>query len=158
VVTSDGVTGSLTLPRDVAQLKALIAELDAALVLLDPLMSRLDAALDSHKDSEVRLALEPVVDIATRSGAAVLGIIHVNKSAGADPLTLIMGSRAFVAVARSVLFAMTDPDDNERRLLGQPKDNLGRCDLPTLTFGIQSVHVAVRYVSYDKPRRTGRVH
>jgi hypothetical protein len=36
---------------------------------------------------------------------------------------------------------MTDPDDEEIRLLGQPKNNLGRTDLPTLTFRIESAHV-----------------
>jgi hypothetical protein len=36
-----------------------------------------------------------------------------------------MASRAFSAVARSVLFAMADPDEEGGRLLGQPKSNLG---------------------------------
>jgi hypothetical protein len=123
-------------------------------VLLDPIMSRLDAKLDSHKDMEVRLALEPVVDIADRSGAAVLGIIHVNKGTGSDPLTAIMGSRAFVAVARAVLFAMIDPDHEERHLLGQPKNNLGRADLPSMTFTIQTAHVAD---TDEGPIYTGRL-
>ena len=34
-------------------------------------------------------------------------------------------------------------DDETRRLLGQPKNNLGRMDLPTLTFAIQGVCVAM---------------
>jgi hypothetical protein len=53
-----------------------------------------------------------------------------------------MGSRAFAAVARAVLFTMIDPDDDARRLLGQPKNNLGRTDLATLTFTIHGVCVA----------------
>jgi len=70
---------------------------DAALILLDPLLSRLDSSLDSHKDAEVRIALEPLVALADRSAAAVLGLIHVNKSGGQDPLDIVMGSRAFAA-------------------------------------------------------------
>jgi hypothetical protein len=89
----------------------------------------------------VRLALEPLVAVADRCRAAVVGLIHVNKGEGADPLTLIMGSRAFVAVARAVLFVMSDPDDEKVRLVGQPKNNLGRTDLPTLKFTIEGVKV-----------------
>jgi hypothetical protein len=71
-----------------------------------------------------------------------------------DPLTTLMASRAFAAVARAVLFVMTDPDDEELRLLGQPKNNLGRTDLPTLTFRIESAHVAD---TDEGPVWTGRV-
>ena len=51
-----------------------------------------------------------------------------------------MGSRAFTAVARSVHTVILDPDDetNRRRLFGTPKNNLGRSDLPTLGFVIDS--------------------
>ncbi len=73
----------------------------------------------------------------------MLGLIHVNKGTSGDALTMLMGSRAFAAVARAVLFAMADPDDETRRLLGQPKNNLGRTDnLPTLQFRIVSMKVA----------------
>ena len=42
-------------------------EVDAGLILLDPLMSRLDGKLDTHKDAEVRQALEPLVQLADRT-------------------------------------------------------------------------------------------
>ena len=142
VLTSDGIESTLTLPIDLTALAEAVREVQAVLILLDPLMSRLDAALDSHKDHEVRIALEPLVKLAGATDAAVLGILHVNKGTSADPLTLLMGSRAFAAVARSVLFIMTDPDDDTQRLLGQPKNNLGRTDLPTLKFTIQGIKVA----------------
>jgi hypothetical protein len=48
-----------------------------------------------------------------------------------------MGSRAFTAVSRAVLFAMRDPDEDGRYLLGQPKNNLGRLDLATLCYEIE---------------------
>lgn len=142
VTTSTGTEGTLTLPSDLGDLEWAITEISAALILLDPLMSRLGADLDSHKDAEVRQALEPLVALADKCDAAFLGLIHLNKSTGGDPLSRMMGSRAFAAVARAVLFVMTDPDDESVRLLGQPKNNLGRTDLPTLTFTIRSAHVA----------------
>jgi hypothetical protein len=142
VLTPEGANASLTLPVDLPEMKRVIRVADAALVVLDPLLSRLDVSLDSHKDSEVRQALEPLVSLADVANVCVLGLIHVNKTATTDPLTSIMGSRAFAAVARTVLFVMADPDDESRRLLGTPKNNLGRADLPTLAFRIVGVKVA----------------
>jgi AAA domain-containing protein len=142
VKVADDEYAALSLPDNVEDLEEKVGEVDAALVLLDPLMSRLGASLDSHKDGEVRQALEPVVRVADRTGAAVLGIIHVNKSESGDALNRIMGSRAFGAVARSVLYAMKMPEDPSVRVLGLSKSNLGQEDADTLTFRIEGVKVA----------------
>jgi hypothetical protein len=143
-VETEGVQSSLSLPRDVAALEQHILDYDVALVLLDPLMSRLDAKLDSHKDAEVRVALEPLSRIADRTNCVVLGIIHVNKSSSTDPLTMLMGSRAFAAVARAVLFVMADPEVTKGRMMGQPKNNLGKIDdLPTLMFRIDDCNLGM---------------
>ena len=142
VTSADLLDTTLSLPIDLAGLEQAVADVHAALILLDPLLSRLDASLDSHKDAEVRRALEPLVSLADRTGAAVLGLIHVNKSTSQDPLNAVMGSRAFAAVARSVLFVMADPDEEQTRLLGLAKNNLGRMDLPTLAFQITGEKVA----------------
>jgi len=155
VETSSGIGTGLSLPRDLVQVERHVEDNRAGLILLDPLMSRLDGKLDTHKDAEVRLALEPLTALADRSGAAVVGLIHVNKGSSTDPLTLIMGSRAFAAVARAVLFVMTDPDDDSLRLLGQEKNNLGRTDLPTLSFRIDTATVVDDPLD---PVTTGRVH
>lgn len=144
----------LSLPDDLPALEEQILLVDAALVLLDPLLSRLSAELDSHKDAEVRSALEPIVRIADSTGICVLGLIHVNKGTSADPLTMLMGSRAFVAVARAVLFVMVDPEDEEARIVGQAKNNLGGLDVPSLTFTIEDAHVCD---TPEGPVHTGRL-
>lgn len=129
----------LSLPRDLPAMAHHARGTDAALLLLDPLMSRL-GDLDTHRDAEVRQALEPLAAIADQARMSVLGLIHHNKSGGSDPLQLVMGSKAFTAVARSVHTVVPDPDDDtdSRRLFGTPKNNLGRSDLPTLSFAIES--------------------
>ena len=142
VVTAEGTDTMLSLPCDLVALERVVRDVQAALILLDPLLSRLDAELDTHKDAEVRIALEPLVTLAETADVYVLGIIHVNKSSSTDPLTMLMGSRAFAAVARSVLFVLSDPEDETVRLLGQPKNNLGRTDLPTRSFRIVGEKVA----------------
>ncbi len=154
VTEMEGFDSDLVLPSDLAVLEEAVVEVGAAMILLDPLISRLSAGLDTHKDAEVRRALEPLVALADRSHAAVLGVIHVNKTGGGDALNMVMGSRAFSAVARSVLFAMSSPDDEDVKLLGQPKNNLGRGDLPTMTYRIVGEKVAD---TEDGPIWTGKV-
>jgi hypothetical protein len=135
----------LSLPRDLSQTERAARDVDAALLLLDPLMSRL-GDLDTHRDSEVRQALEPLAALADRTQMAVLGLIHHNKSGSSDPLQLVMGSKAFTAVARSVSTVIPDPDDDTgaRRLFGTPKNNLGTADLPTFTFTLESHAIDTR--------------
>jgi energy-coupling factor transporter ATP-binding protein EcfA2 len=141
VVTEEGFDGLLTLPSDISDLDQAIRQSDAVLVLLDPLMSRLSAQLDSHKDAEVRIALEPLTAFAKRAGVSVLGIIHVNKSGSSDSLNSIMGSRAFGAVARSVLMAVKNPEDTSCTF-GLAKNNLGSKDQPAFRYEIVGDKVA----------------
>lgn len=138
VVTTLGTHGTLSLPHDNNALAHAIEQTGAALVLLDPLMSRLSGSLDSHRDQEVRQALEPMVKVADDTGSTVIGLIHFNKSNSADPLTNVMASKAFTAVARSVSVVVKDADDETgtRRIFATPKNNLGRADLPLLGFTI----------------------
>ena len=131
----------ISLPRDIEELSLAARDNDVSLILLDPLMSRVDSKLDTHKDSEVRQALEPLVKMGNEAGSAVLGLIHVNKSGSSDPLSTLMGSRAFSAVARAVLYVVQDPDDPDVKVMGQPKNNLGRSDLPDLAYTLQQVTV-----------------
>jgi hypothetical protein len=139
------VHSELILPRDLPQMREAAQQVDAVMLILDPLISRLDGKLDSHKDADVRRALEPLVAAADLINITVLGLIHHNKSGSSDPLQVIMASKAFTAVARSVHTVIYDPDDDSkaRRLFGTPKNNLGRSDLPTLSFTIDSFAVPI---------------
>jgi energy-coupling factor transporter ATP-binding protein EcfA2 len=142
VVTEDGFDGLLTLPSDISSLFEVVARSGAAMLLLDPLISRLSAHLDSHKDAEVRIALEPLTAFAKRARISVLGIIHVNKSGSADALNSIMGSRAFGSVARAVLMAVKNPEDGSCTF-GLAKNNLGsKDDLPAYCYQIVGQKVA----------------
>lgn len=128
----------LVLPTDIKRLERRILSEDVKLLLLDPLLSRLTPRLDTHKDAEVRLALEPLVEMIHETNVTCIGLIHVNKSASGDALSMLMGSRAFVAAARAVMFVSRDPDDDEIRLLGFPKENLGNDNLPPMRYRIEA--------------------
>jgi len=135
------VTPPPTFPNDVAALDRLIDDEDAALIILDPLLSRLDGKLDSHVNAKVRQGLEPLGLWVETRHVAILGLMHPNKNTTGDLLTSLTGSRAFAEVARAVLMLIADPDDPTRRLLGQAKNNLGLADQPTLAFTIVSASI-----------------
>ena len=99
------------------------------LIIVDPIVSAVTG--DSHKNTEVRRALQPVVDLASRMDAAAIGITHFSKSGqGNDPASRVVGSVAFTAVARVVLVAAKNKgaDGNERRILARGKSNIGPDD------------------------------
>lgn len=98
----------------------------AALIVVDPIVSAV--AGDSHKNGEVRRALQPLVTMADRLGAAVLGISHFSKgTAGRDPTERVTGSVAFGALSRVVLVAAKrlDADGGADRMLARAKSNIG---------------------------------
>ena len=145
----------MSMPRDVDLLGAEIKRLEVALVALDPLMSVVDRAVDTYNDREMRTVLEPLARLADDTGTMVVGLGHFNKSGDADPLNLVTGSRAFTAVVRAVLAAARDPEsDDGACVVSQVKNNLGRLDLPSLTYAIQAATVATP----EGDARVGRLH
>ena len=99
------------------------------LLVVDPVVSAVTG--DSHKNTEVRRALQPVVDLASRLDCAVIGISHFSKGgAGTDPASRVVGSIAFTAVARVVLVAAktAKEDGTEQRILARAKSNIGPDD------------------------------
>lgn len=126
-VNPDGTESPLSVPADLERLAEVCEMHDVALLVLDPLMSAMHASLDTHKEREIRQALDPLARFARDTNIAVIGLIHANKSTTTDPLNSIMGSRAFTAVARAVLYCIVDPeaDEDDRYLLGHPKCSLG---------------------------------
>jgi hypothetical protein len=136
-----GRTSILSLPEHQHLLAEAIRENEVALVILDPLTSRLDKTLDTHKDAEVRQALDPLVEVAHTERVAVLGIIHFNKSASGDLVNEVMGSRAFTAVARSVLATIRDPKNDSHRLIGAAKANLSDDSQLARRYMIERVRV-----------------
>lgn len=142
-VTQGQTDVELVLPTDIPALVEQVRSSQTALIILDPLTSRLHARLDTHKDADVRRALEPITKLAGDTGATVLGIIHLSKSTTHnDPNNMIMGSRAFSAVSRFTLMVCEDwdhPEPPPTFILGQPKNSLGPSfGLPVLPYQIAS--------------------
>lgn len=98
---------------------------DLALLIIDPIVNAV--AGDSHKNGEVRRALQPVVDFGEKLNCAILGITHFSKGGqGKDPLERVTGSLAFGALARIVLATAKIIDgDKTRRIVCRAKSNIG---------------------------------
>jgi len=97
------------------------------LLIVDPVVSAV--AGDSHKNAEVRRALQPLVDLAERFKCAVVGVTHFSKGTRSrDPLERVTGSIAFGALARMVWAAIRLPDDEQNkgaRMFARVKSNVG---------------------------------
>jgi putative DNA primase/helicase len=94
------------------------------LVILDPVSSAVSG--DSHKNSETRRGLQPVVDLACSLDCLVIGITHFGKNtSGREPLERVLGSTAFGAVARVVLATVKPADPDAPRRMVRAKSNLG---------------------------------
>ena len=71
------------------------------LIIIDPVV--MIAKGDSHKNAETRKDLQPLVDLAERTQAVVIGIHHLTKrSEGANPVDRVSGSLAFGAAPRVI--------------------------------------------------------
>jgi len=139
VIEQDDEQTILSLPSDNALLEATIREYHVGAVILDPLMSLLGEGIDTHRTRDVRRALDPLVQIADRTGCLMVGIAHFNKGAGTDPSSLITGSGAFKDVPRSVFGFVRDSDaDDGTRVMTQTKNSLGRDTLPSLKYVIET--------------------
>jgi AAA domain len=129
IKTSEGIEDGIAIPDDMEELERLVAEAEARLVVVDPLVAHLPMHIDSHKDQSVRRALAPLYRLAEAHNCAVLALLHLNKATGLAPLMRLGGSGAFGNAARSVLLLDRDPDDPDgeegnRRVLAHIKCNV----------------------------------
>ncbi|MGR4870094.1 AAA family ATPase [Variovorax sp. LARHSF232] len=126
----DGEVQPFDPSRHMPQLLAQAARIgDVKLLIVDPVVSAVNG--DSHKNAEVRKGLQPLVDLGSQLGAAVLGITHLSKgTVGRDPTERVTGSIAFSAVARIVLLAakVKTEDGTDRRVLVRSKANIAPDD------------------------------
>jgi hypothetical protein len=126
------------IPGDVPILEALVQRAEAALVIVDPLMAYLHRRHNANSDQDVRRALAALKTLGERTGAAIVVVRHLNKSAGANPLYRGGGSIGIIGAARCGLLLAQDPEDAERRILAATKGNLGQPP-PSLAFRLQAV-------------------
>ena len=113
------------LTNDAHQIRCGIERIgNVRLIIVDPISSYL-GSVDSHRNTDVRVALNPVVELAEEVGACLLCVTHLNKSS-TNALSRVTGSIAFVATARASYLATKDSQNPERILMLPLKNNLAK--------------------------------
>jgi hypothetical protein len=124
-----------SLPNDLGYLRLCIRQVQARLVIVDPIMAFLGGEVNAHRDQDCRRALHPLAAMAEETGAAVLVVRHLNKLAGGNPLYRGGGSIGIIGAARSGLLVAKDPDNPDRRVLASAKCNLAKLP-PSLAYDL----------------------
>jgi hypothetical protein len=116
---------------------------DTVLLAIDPLPSYLGRGIDDAKNQDLRRVIEPFIAEVTRPrGVAVLANSHLNKNKGADvAVEKILGSVAYVNLARAVQMVGHTKDDPGRKLLTLAKNNNAPADIPALAYRIESLTI-----------------
>jgi hypothetical protein len=88
----------------------------ARLIVLDPISVFIElTSSNEHGEVNVRNALHPFARLAHEHDVTVVGIRHPRKSGTSDnPFDIVLGSRAWSAAARSVLFFTKDKEAPDR--------------------------------------------
>jgi hypothetical protein len=127
---STGTVRGLQLPDDLLLIEKQLVADGAKLLVVDPLMAflgrdRLGRLIDAHRDQSVRMLMSEFKALAERTGAAVVVIRHLNKTAGASAVYRGGGSIGITGAARGVLMVGQHPFDSDHRVLAVVKSNLG---------------------------------
>jgi putative DNA primase/helicase len=123
----DGEIRAFDPARDLVDLLAAVDGIGGIkLLMVDPVVSAVTG--DSHKNTEVRRSLQPLVELAAACRCAVVGVTHFAKGGqGQDPTQRVVGSVAFAAVARLVMVAakVNSEAGRDTRILARSKSNIG---------------------------------
>jgi putative DNA primase/helicase len=113
--------------HDIPLLGERLAEMrGASLLIVDPIVCAVSG--DAHRVNDVRRNLQALIDMAATYQCAVLGISHFAKGTrGGVPSERVIGSQAFVALARMVLVTAKE-EGAERRILARAKSNIAPDD------------------------------
>jgi hypothetical protein len=122
-VNEEGVERCLEIPRDLPYLEHALSEVDARLLLIDPLAAFL-CGRDANKDQAIRRVLYQLSRIAERCRCAIICMRHLNKSSGRRAVYRGNMSIGVIGHARAGLLIAADPDEAAARILAVTKCNL----------------------------------
>src|SRR5258706_1443243 len=92
---------TFSLSEDIDALEKAIKDMQASLVILDPLMAILGSDIDSSRDQSVREVFAPLAYLAEQTACAMLIIRHLSKINPSNPLYRGAGSIGIIASART---------------------------------------------------------
>ena len=120
------VETTVNLMRDMVAISDLIDQIgDVRMVMIDPIGSYVKG-INAHTDTEVRMFLQYLVNLARQKNVAVVLVMHTSKDMSKDILDRVGNAAAFTQVPRMVWYLSDDPKDKSRRIFsflkGNPRD------------------------------------
>lgn len=146
----DGDAVRLPTITDLSVIRDAIAQVNAKLVIVDPLMAFLPGTVDAHRDQDIRRSLAPLAALAAETGIAVLVIRHLNKNGSGNALYRGGGSIGIIGAARSGLLVAKDPEDEDQRILAVTKSNLAKLP-PALAYRIAATADEIPHLVWEGP-------
>jgi hypothetical protein len=121
-----GQVRPLVLPEHQDRLEVAIRQVEAKLLVIDPITAYLSESINTNNDASVRRATTPLTDLAQRTSCAVLLVRHLNKSGELKAKYRGGGSIAFTGAARAVLVVEEHPEQPGLMVLARVKNNLAK--------------------------------
>ncbi|MCP8938512.1 AAA family ATPase [Alsobacter sp. SYSU M60028] len=139
-------------------LRQKIAEVEPALVVIDPLVAYMGAGADVHKATDMTQFFVGLSRIARENDCAIMVVRHLRKSRQGDALMQGHGSVSIIGSVRSALVMARHPDDAEVRAVAHSKSNYGPLG-PTLTFTLVATGSvpAVKWLGTDENLTSDRL-
>ena len=134
---ADGIERTPTIPGDLPAIEAAVQDVNAKLVVLDPLIATLDGETNSYCDQDIRRALAPVAALADRMGASISGIRHLTKGSGQNPKYRGGGSIGIIGAARAAFLFADAPGKAGVHVMAPIKGNLWRGKPDALEYVIE---------------------
>jgi hypothetical protein len=116
--------GPLCLPAHTDYLDDILARTAARFLVIDPITAFLDRTVCLSNELSVRRTLDPLQAAAERRRCAALMHRHLNKYGTGRALYRGLGAIGLVGVCRTAFVAAPDPDNAERCVLAQQKNNV----------------------------------
>jgi RecA-family ATPase len=132
-----GQVRPLTLPEHQDRLELAIRQVEARLLVIDPITAYLSETINTNNDASVRRATTPLADLAQRTGTAILLVRHLNKSGELKAKYRGGGSIAFTGAARAVLVVEEHPEQPGLLVLARVKNNLAKA-IPSIGYRVTS--------------------
>ncbi len=111
---------------DLDAIEAAIEQVEARLMVVDPIQSYLGAGVDLHRSNETRPVMDGLAKLAEKHSCAILLLRHLSKQVGGKAIHRGLGSVDLTGAVRSEILAGSLPDDADTRAMVHIKSNVGR--------------------------------
>jgi len=128
-------------------LEEAVDNINAKLLVINPILTVLDGHVDTYKDASVKRALYPLVRLAVKKDVTVVIVRHTNKQGSSNATNLGTASKAFINTARAGLLLTPSPDDGEVRVMSKIKGSYSGT-VPNLEFTIKADADKIAYVEW----------